>query len=288
GHRARGGHAGAEPAIRFVRACVAGGPPATFIQVPKAEPFTVHLVDLARLLSDSLALAPAPGSVGRPLAFARAHPGFGATLPSRGWGRVVVAAAFVLMALVAAAAWLRRTCRQRGSRVGPRLSLWLWVPVALAGIFALRGWPSLSTPAIYPPQGRDLVIAALPGLLGLVGWLCALAWPGGKRRPHDARHTATALAGFALVPGIALGLASLSVCGAFVPLFDSSAGPPLSPLAAPLASMTLAVLGGAALLLALVAPALDVAAQVRASRPDSRKARTDVEERDDRREKRDS
>jgi hypothetical protein len=258
GHSARGGHAGRESTIRIVRACVAGGallPPqgATTGEQP------IHLVDLARLLIDTVGLSPPAEAVGRPLAFARSHPAPRATLPAPDWGRDLLAFAIVLLPLFAARAVVRRHSRQRHCSPWPALAIWLWLPIALAGVFLIRGAPSLSTPAIYPPQGRDLWLAGLPGLLALAASLIALSFPSADQRwrPTTALPPCL-LATIALLPGLMLALATLYACGALTPLLDKAAGPPLSPHATPLASMALALEGAAALLCAVLVPVIDV------------------------------
>src|SRR5690606_59504 len=88
GHRDGGGHGGSDESIRIVRACVFGAVPPSATRIG-----TLHLVDLHRLLADSLALEPLPEARGRPLDEALAHPRPGATLPrpsSLRWGMATV------------------------------------------------------------------------------------------------------------------------------------------------------------------------------------------------------
>jgi hypothetical protein len=152
GQRARGGHGGGEPDIRMVRACLAGGAP-----LPPIGRDPIHLVDLSRALFDSLSLPPVPGAVGRPLAFALAHPDRGATLPGLTAGRVVPASMMaVLAAVLLGMAWV-------GVRPRWLPAVWTaWLPLAGLSLVLWRGWPSLSNPVVYPPQGRDMVLAAIP------------------------------------------------------------------------------------------------------------------------------
>ncbi|HEY0712901.1 MAG TPA: alkaline phosphatase family protein [Polyangia bacterium] len=287
GHRSRGGHAGLEPSVRFVRACIAGGPPlspASPVSAPASGlDQAIHLIDVARLLVDSAGLTPAPAAVGRPLDFARAHPAPRATLPEPRWGREIFAAAIVvvpLLALVLAAGRVRRYLPGAASAANPTrvlVAAWVWLPIALIAVFLIRGAPSLSTPAIYPPQGRDLWIAGAPGFLVLVVVLLALGRPRSapsrftgidERPPKPLWSRASGapisfavdlVAGLALLPALVLAMAALYACGAFFALMDPSAGPPLSAHASPLASIGLAISAFAAWLSAIAVFALGIA-----------------------------
>jgi hypothetical protein len=147
-----GGHGSAEPAIRQVRGCIAG----ELDFEPTLAPGTyIHMIDYSRALADSLGLSLDSRSAGRPLhAAARAPVDRDATLPAPQLGRWLAAALIVLAALALTGV----AARGRWS--------WLpwWWPAALLCVFALAGTPSLSVPAIYPPLGRDLYLAALPAL----------------------------------------------------------------------------------------------------------------------------
>jgi hypothetical protein len=222
GQRPRGGHGGAEPAIRIVRACLAGGPQ----PLPAAGIEPIQLVDLSRALFDSLALPPVPGAVGRPLAFAIGHPDRGGTLPGQRPGRIVPALLMVaVVVLLVAMAWIR---------VRP---LWLpavwtaWLPLAWLSMVIGHGWPTLSNPAVYPPQGRDMILAALPGVLVL---LLATGW--GVRRGRSPLFLASAPA--ALLAAITL--SALLACGGVAALLGSQ-HPPLDPHTTGPASFLLAV-----------------------------------------------
>lgn len=196
GHRAGGGHGGAEESIRLVRACLAGaGVPAA----PRgASGHLVHMVDLSRAVADSLGLMPLPRSAGRPLGAALAAPAQpGATLPHPRTVRWVVAA--VVVALALALSWW-----------AARRAWWLpwWWVIAYLAVVAIEGAPSLSTPMIYPPLGRTMYLAAVPGLvvLAVVAGLAA-------RRLGPARLIATQL----LVPAAAA-LGALVLCWGRPPL----------------------------------------------------------------------
>jgi hypothetical protein len=232
----------------------------------------VLLVDLARLLVDTAGLPPAEGAVGRPLAFAVTHPDPGITLPVPARGRDLVALALWAL-LTSLVAWtLRGLAQRRRLASWPLFVPWLWLPVALGSVFLIRGAPSLSTPAIYPPQGRDLWLAAIPGLVFLMGSVCVIyrrfpdpapAASSSSSSSSSSSRTAAAIAVAAWLPGALAALALLHACGAFNALVDASAGPPLSMRATPLASVLLAVEGGAAIVVAIGLPVLTNVARFR-------------------------
>jgi hypothetical protein len=215
GHRPAGGHGGASAEVRIVRACLSG----------QAGQGRLHLVDLSRALHDTLGLAPLPGAVGRPLGFALARPAPGATLPRPRWGRLALAAVAFMVLLGALV-----------RRMGP---LGLWAPAALVSVVLIHGAPGLSNPAVYPPLGRDLLLAAAPGFVFLIA--CSL-W----RRSSDIAGLA------ALAPVLGLALAALWVSGGCAALVSSSADPPLEIWTTGAASTSLLLLGGGAWALAPV------------------------------------
>jgi hypothetical protein len=231
GHRAGGGHGGARADVRLVRGCIAGG--------VAAAQGRLHLIDLARAVSDSLGLSPAVGSVGRPLAFALAHPADGATLPAVPWLRFLIGALLAGAILAVAGRWLGLRRCARG---------WAWLPIAYASVLLVHGVIDLSNPVVYPPLGRDLLLAAAPGFLLLAG--LALR----ARLDRDPR-----LALAALAPALAGAVATLVGCGGLIALFDPTAGPPLQPQTTAQASaFLLLATGGAG---ALVSAALVSAAR---------------------------
>lgn len=148
GHLPAGGHAGSEDDIRLVRACIVG----TGIHSGRGR---VHLVDVARSLFASLDVATLPAAAGRPVpAVARGEVAVGSTLPGKPpWWRFAAALALVLAAL----ALTRRLAR--AWRQWP-----LWIAIAYLGVLVLHGWPSLSMPLVYPPQGRDIYVSGIAGL----------------------------------------------------------------------------------------------------------------------------
>lgn len=223
GHRAAGGHGGAEPAIRRVRACISGP------GVPRAAPgATIHLIDLSRAVADSVGATPAPGAAGRPLGAALdAGVPDAAALPRPAPWRWVAAAALLLLAGLATGRAVPRRWR----------ALPLWWPLAYLGVVALAAAPSLSVPMVYKPLGRTIYVAGLPGLC-LLALLAALA----ARRLPVARVALAALA----IPAAAAA-SSLILAGAGAP------GPPLMPAWTARASVSLVLLFSGAVVLALVA-----------------------------------
>lgn len=147
GHRAVGGHGGAEPAIRKVRTCISG---------VEHGAGAVHLVDISRAIADSLGVRLDPRSAGRPLQVALAAPAPGATLPQPSRWRWLIALAVVALALWLALATAR--------------SWWywpLWFPVAYLSLVALAGSPTMSTKIVYNSYRASIYHAIVPGLLVL-------------------------------------------------------------------------------------------------------------------------
>jgi hypothetical protein len=230
GHRPAGGHGGSEPSIRIVRACVFGHR----LPVP-VEPTShaLHLVDLSRLVADSLELRPHPESAGRPLETALARPDPGATLPRPGllrWG----VAAVLLLSGIAATGW---AARRRWSRLP-----W-WLVVAYLGVVAIHGFPTLSHPMVYPPMGRDMMLGALPGLFVLT-WSDLRGYADAPILDRVVGHTALV---------VALALAASTLCGELGRLVGLTPGPPLMPIwtaqASVLLTFTVVGAGGLAVLL---------------------------------------
>jgi Type I phosphodiesterase / nucleotide pyrophosphatase len=169
GHRPAGGHGGEEPAIRLIRACLAGAGVSS-ATAPRGR--LVHMVDLSRALADSLGLPPHAHSAGRPIYSALAAPEQpGITLPRPGAGRLLVAALVVGAAL--AMSW---TVARRSWRLP-----WWWV-LAYLSVVAIEGAPTLSTPMVYKPLGQAIYVAALPGLCLLAVLAGLAARTGGALR----------------------------------------------------------------------------------------------------------
>lgn len=247
GHRAAGGHGGAEPEIRFVRACLLGD---GVVAKPGA---LIHLVDLARALADATRAELHPEARGRPLTAALQDPARGATIPRPGPLRWTVAGIFLLLTILSSRTgrshhvpWTSRLASLSPALGGPT---WLppalalgWLLLALLGVAAQCGWPSLSNPAVYPPRGDDMLYASGPGLLALAVLASLAAW---RWDCNDG-----ALLRAALVPWALLTLAGLVLCRA--PDALAFATPPLMPSSTGFVSMLLIQGRGACLLLALL------------------------------------
>lgn len=234
GHLPAGGHGGAEPEIRIVRACV-GDADDTML----ARSGALHLIDLSRALAESLGRSPAPEAAGRRLGAALAQPDPRATLPAPSNGRW--AAATLALALgLGLARWLGARSRGR---------VWAWAPwwlvLAYLGLVTMHGMPTLSNPVIYPPYGRDMLLAGVPGfaLLGVFAWRIA---------PRELGRYAGAQ--LATVGGLALAFGIL--CGAPQVLLGLTAHPPLMPIWTAHTSVALSFCLGAGITLALVGVAV--------------------------------
>lgn len=168
-HISTGGHGSEDRAIRVVRGCVAGP------DVAPGRGGPVSIVDVARIIADSVEVRLADDAHGRPLGAALAAPvGDDDVLPRLPRGRVALAL-LVLALAIAATAW------------GMRGRLWAgpwWWPVSLVSLMVLATTPTLSTPMIYKKVGLDMVNGFAPGLAVLAvsatlatrgGWVRALA-----------------------------------------------------------------------------------------------------------------
>jgi hypothetical protein len=234
GHRAGGGHGGAEPRIRVVRGCIAGPLPP---ELPRRG--YLHLVDYSRAIADSVGATLDDRSAGRPLAAALAAPvDRDATLPRPGTGRWAVALLLLLAAAVATG-WAAR---------GRWLALPWWWPIAYLSLILIELTPSLSTHMIYKADGRIIYQAALPGL-ALLAVTSALA----LRRLRPLR---VAVAQLALPAALALG--ALILTGGAPQLWGAATEPPLMPIWTGHASAFLVLLftGAVVVALALLATAV--------------------------------
>lgn len=149
GHLPTGGHGGEERFIRHVQGCIAG----PGIQVAKGP--LVHIIDIGRAIADSTGATLDPASRARPLSAAMINPlTADQGLPSMPLGNGAIAI-FVLVAGLALSSWgVRRWW----------LAPW-WFPIGLATMVFVRGVPSLSTPMIYKPEGREMWLTWAPALL---------------------------------------------------------------------------------------------------------------------------
>lgn len=247
GHIAVGGHADAEDVVRKVRAClIRSSGEALGRSSPAGR--ELHLVDLSRALFELSGVPLPAGALGRPLAAALAAPLPLATLPvpsSGRWGLALV----VLLAGAALAV--------RGRGAG------LWFAVSYLAIVALYGVPTLSCRAVYSSKSWPVALAALPGVLLLLG---ALVFRVRIRKPAARPH--------GVVPVLVLGqlalptaitAASLILCGEAARLLSLSKTPPLMPLWSGHASIFLLVLSSGAAAAALLLAVLAVAPAGRAA-----------------------
>lgn len=237
GHLPAGGHGDAESALRHTRACLWGALPAGLA----AKGGTlIHLVDLARILFDSLGVAPPADHDGRPLSVALAVPAKDATLPSPPLGRVVAALLLVLAALAARLAPSPRAAlRPLTQRRRWALELWWWV--GTASIVLLIEPSSLSGDQLFKTWPWKMAAASLPGLA-----LVVLATTGGRAGPLGA------VVAHAFALPMALTLSSLLLCGGEAALL-STAPPPLLPFVTALADTWLLLLATGTLALASAA-----------------------------------
>jgi hypothetical protein len=235
GHLPGGGHGGEELDLRRVRACIAGAGTRKDLAGP------IALVDLSRAIADSVGATLPRDAPGRPLSTALVYrfdddeliPGL--PLATR------LLAGAVLVAGILASGW---ACRRR----------WAWLPwwwlVAVTSLLIVRGAPTLSTPFIYPPQGRDMLLAIAPGLVLLAPWAALLT----QRCPGRALVALLAL------PAAAFAAAWIAAGG--LPLL---AGAEVAPVAPRWTAWTSAL----AVILASGAGAAGLAALATAVRPGS-------------------
>ncbi|MGE0869793.1 MAG: hypothetical protein AB7P03_14610 [Kofleriaceae bacterium] len=199
GHLPGGGHGGEERSIRHVRGCIAGP------DVSVASATRVHIVDVARAIADSTGATLDPASRGRPLPVAVAHPiGEDQSVPAIALGPGAVAL-FVLVAGLVVSSW--------GVRRWWMAPWWLFTACAL--LIAVRGMPTMSTPMIYKPAGRDMYLTWLPalGLAFVTSWL-------GLRATTLARLVIAQLA----LP-IAAAAAVVTACGGWPAVFGAQLAP---------------------------------------------------------------
>jgi hypothetical protein len=203
-HLPGGGHGGEERALRQVRACLAG--PGITRSGSWSGTGPIHLVDLSRAIADALGVPLADAARGRPLAGALAHPLDGddavPDLPL-----APGALAFLILILgVGVTAW--------GMRGRLALGPW-WLPAAGFLLVVIRGVPTLSTPMIYKPLGRDMYLAYMPAFA-----LLAVACGYWLRRVPVGRVLAAQLG----LPLAALA-ALVTVTGAWPIVFGGDAAP---------------------------------------------------------------
>ena len=161
GHIASGGHGGEEPFVRHVQGCIVG----PGVVVSKSG--LVHAVDVARSIADSTGATLDPASRGRPLSAAMINPlttDQGIPPMALGAGAIAI---FIMVAGLGLSSWgVRRWW----------LAPW-WFVIGCATLLLWKGMPTLSTPMIYKPEGRDMYLAWLPALVVAA----TAAWAGMTR-----------------------------------------------------------------------------------------------------------
>ncbi len=199
GHLAGGGHGGEEAPIRHVEGCITGA------DITPGRGGLVHVVDISRALADSVGATLTPPARGRPLSAALATPLTAEQgLPPIALGTGALAILGLALAIALTGWGVRRWW------LGP----W-WFVIGLATLIAVAGLPSLSTPMIYKPAGRDMYLLWLPALaLAAVG-----TWTG-------LRHTTLVRV---LVAQLAVPLAAaagaLTIAGAWPALLGAEVAP---------------------------------------------------------------
>lgn len=149
GHIAGGGHGGEERHVRHVVGCLHGP------GIKKQKSGLLHIIDVGRMIADSVGATLDPASHARPFEAAMATQlGADQALPAL----PIVIGAFAILILIAGLI---------GEAWGVRR--WWLAPFWFVGgcvlLLAVRGMPTWSTPFIYKPEGRDMWTvwaAALP------------------------------------------------------------------------------------------------------------------------------
>lgn len=199
GHIEGGGHGGEERTVRHVEGCISGA------GMKAQKSGLVHIVDVSRAIADSVGVTLDPASRGRPFdAMMATTLGEDQSLPAISIGRAMIAI-FILVLGLGAITW------------GVRhwwLAPW-WFVVACGAFLAVRGLPTLSTPMIYKPEGRDMWLVWAPCLL-----LAVAATYVGTRRTTLTR----VLAGQLGLPVAAMA-ATLTAAGAWGTVFGAEVAP---------------------------------------------------------------
>lgn len=247
GHRDNGGHASAEEEIRKVRACVRG--PSLALRPQLESTFSgsgsLHLVDLSRMLSESLAVGAHPRAMGRPLEAALVSEL--ETVPKVHPVLLTLAVITVLASLGAGFLWPRKWGKLMG--FAPLL--------ALISARAILGPITLSHPVVYPPMGRDLILAMAPALVIAAAFDLYL----GERPDKEGEVLHVDLRLLPLLVGpVGLALASLVACDGLLAVVGRATAPPLLPFFTATASVCLALTAAcSALVAALLATRLATA-----------------------------
>jgi hypothetical protein len=148
GHLATGGHGGEEREVRQVEGCIAGP------GVPHTRGGPVHIVDVSRMLADSLGVSLDRDARGRVFGAAISAPLTGdlavpaVPLQRGALGIVIVALAIALTYLMARTWWQ---------------APWWWL-VGVVSFVVVHGEPTLSKPIVWAPTGQAMYVTWLPSL----------------------------------------------------------------------------------------------------------------------------
>jgi Type I phosphodiesterase / nucleotide pyrophosphatase len=216
----RGGHGGEERDVRQVEGCIVGA------GVPIRRGRLVHLADIARAIADSTGTTLDRESRGRPLLAALAAPlapddALPALTLGAGAVAILVLAVGIGLTIAAARVW------------------WLvpwWFVIACIALVMVRGEPTLSTPFVYKPTGRDMYLVWLPLLP-----LAFAATVFGVRRTTVLRVVAAQLA----VP-FAAAATAITASGGWTAVFGAELAPVVPRFTAYMSPLLLMASHGAA------------------------------------------
>ena len=250
GHLATGGHGGEERELRQVEGCIAGP------GVPHTRGGPVHVVDLARMIADSLGVPLDRDARGRVFGAAISAPLTGdlavpAVPLQRGALAIVIVALAIALTYAMARTWYQPP--------------WWWL-VGLVSFIAVHGEPTLSKPIVWAPTGQAMYVTWLPSLVIAVVavWFgvkttatirvvvaqlalpCAAvaaaitasgAWPlvFGEHVAPIATHVTAWLSPLVLIAAHGCAAVALAVLARFVQLAFGRRSPPASPSTAPAA-----------------------------------------------------
>ncbi len=199
GHIEGGGHGGEEREVRHVQGCVTGA------GIKPEKSGLIHIVDVARAIADSVGATLDPASPARPFSVALAtRLGEDQAVPALPIGTGMIAIVILSLGLGMVTWGVRRWW----------LAPW-WFVAACGALLAVRGLPTLSTPFIYKPEGRDMWVVWAPFLV-----LVVLTTWFGLRKTTLLRVIVGQLA----VP-VAVMAATLTAAGAWSATFGSEVAP---------------------------------------------------------------
>lgn len=240
GHLPGGGHGGEEALVRHVRGCLLG----PGVEVAKGG--LVHVVDIARAIADSTGATLDRASRGRPLSAAMVSP----LHPDQSVPPIALGAGALAIFLLVAGIGLSSLAVRHWW-----LAPW-WFVVCGAALLVLRGVPTLSTPMVYRPEGRDmsetwLSFLGAPGLDAVLRDGALVGLPliviASVTAYHGLRHTTLLRV---LVAQLALPLtaaaAALTAAGAWPTLLGAELAPIVPRFTAWASPLLLMVAHGAA------------------------------------------